>query len=480
MESHITSVRININKFLLFYCVVIAVVYWAIFSPGILAVDSVHQYRQAVTGEYTDWHPVIMALLLAVILKTGGDLSLLIFLQILLGFVGIFRLTVLVNQLCRMPKLTAHLTSGFILLFFSLPITPFVIYLSTFWKDTWLLILMIWFVVLLLDVSAERHPAATRRLVIKTLALMAVASLILLVRHNTIVMFPVMMFAVWWIYRSKDLKWYAIPVVILAPLLIYFSFNTFQYSILKTARTHIEHIVYEIDLVSMIAYNPSLLDVLPYTAAHLKGDLRRDFEIGDSAYADLYLNELIDQSSYLAADNHDLLVDEYKYAVLHFPLTWLSVKAIMFLSLIDPSRERYAFHDHMQKNEFGISFNSFFSSERQFIFAIGKRVMAHPVARWFSYTHLPWFLLDIVMMAGGILLHFRKPAPGRNYAVFISMLSIPLVYYFSFFLAVTAPDFRFMYPSTLIVQLIFLIILSHGVGNFLSAGVGRSERRIVQ
>ncbi|WP_158295638.1 hypothetical protein [Crenalkalicoccus roseus] len=29
--------------------------------PGVMRPDSFHQYEQAITGRYTDWHPPVMA-----------------------------------------------------------------------------------------------------------------------------------------------------------------------------------------------------------------------------------------------------------------------------------------------------------------------------------------------------------------------------------------------------------------------------------
>ncbi|MGI8555822.1 MAG: hypothetical protein ACR2LT_05650, partial [Pyrinomonadaceae bacterium] len=68
---------------------VIAVVIWRIYYPGIMSPDSIDQYGQALEGNFVDWHPPLMSLVLSLIFKVGGGIGTLIFMQCLAALFGL-------------------------------------------------------------------------------------------------------------------------------------------------------------------------------------------------------------------------------------------------------------------------------------------------------------------------------------------------------------------------------------------------------
>jgi hypothetical protein len=61
----------------------------ALFWPGIAMYDSVSQYRQALTGDYADWHPPVMARLWSLLLWMGGGQAPMFVLQAALYWLGL-------------------------------------------------------------------------------------------------------------------------------------------------------------------------------------------------------------------------------------------------------------------------------------------------------------------------------------------------------------------------------------------------------
>lgn len=71
----------------------------ALFWPGVAMFDSVNQYRQALTGNYVDWHPPVMARLWSLLLWTGGGQAPMFVVQSALYWLG---LGLLATRLARL------------------------------------------------------------------------------------------------------------------------------------------------------------------------------------------------------------------------------------------------------------------------------------------------------------------------------------------------------------------------------------------
>lgn len=57
-----------------------------VFSPGFMSLDSLDQYEQALTHKYSDWHPIIMALVWSLLLKVYDGPHLMLALQLAMFF----------------------------------------------------------------------------------------------------------------------------------------------------------------------------------------------------------------------------------------------------------------------------------------------------------------------------------------------------------------------------------------------------------
>jgi hypothetical protein len=62
---------------------------WRVFFPGLMSADSIAQYGQALTGQYNDWHPPLMAIVLHQCFRIGRGIGLVTFVQCVAGLLGV-------------------------------------------------------------------------------------------------------------------------------------------------------------------------------------------------------------------------------------------------------------------------------------------------------------------------------------------------------------------------------------------------------
>lgn len=79
------SAPVRIGGAVLVLCIATLAISW----PGVAMYDSVWQYQQALSGQYNDWHPPVMARLWAVLLALGPGAAPMFVLQTILYWAGI-------------------------------------------------------------------------------------------------------------------------------------------------------------------------------------------------------------------------------------------------------------------------------------------------------------------------------------------------------------------------------------------------------
>ena len=92
---------------------------------------------------YTDEKALLLPFALSLILKAGGNLSTLILFQCMAGFLAIRYLVLSLTACFKFDEKTRDLMALLVLFVLSSPLFLTIIYLSTFWMDTWLAILLL-------------------------------------------------------------------------------------------------------------------------------------------------------------------------------------------------------------------------------------------------------------------------------------------------------------------------------------------------
>lgn len=426
-------------------------------------------------AEYTDWHPPIMAFMLSLVLRAGGDIGWVTLAQYLAGFLGIRELVLVLSDRLHMTHKAQDLIAAGMIMLLASPLTPLSIYLATFWKDTWLAILIVWIAMLLLRLIWYVPKSAARR-VSELIGLVTVITLAILVRHNAITMLPFILIVFIVILRTREFRWSACLAIASIPALVYLAFNSLQYSALGTQRMYPESQVYATDLVGMVVLSPKLLDDLQFTREHLLDGYASSYVIGDNSSIYIYGDDSVVDQGFVAPDNARLLRSEHLLAIRTDPPTWIQLRWTTFRDFVRPGKDRYGFHTRIEPNEFGLSLNERFRPVRAVLFLLTNAVATNKGLKWFSFAHAPWIILT-GMAIPALLIHTLRRRGNDLYRIIGLLLLIPFAYYLSYFLAITAPDFRFMYPATLLNQVVLLSLFGVGMSTVAGSKWGESRSR---
>ena len=450
------------NPFSLLYSIIVSILVWLVFFPGILSLDSLYMYLEAISKvPYTDEKALLLPLTLSLIMKAGGNLSVLILFQSIAGLLAVRYLALSLAACFHIEEKNRDLTALLVLFVLSSPLFLTMIYLSTFWMDTWLAIILLLASALLVELYFGTDPNS-RTYKIRIFALIVVISMALLIRLNSLVLYPVMALALERVLRQSSIKAGYKVLLVLCPVIIFGLFMLLQYDVLKVNRSHQDHTVLALDLASVLKYDPSICDKALLSACDVLSDYYPcNFQVGMGAIDCTYdqTKGIVYRPFYFLRNNSALETD-YMYVVQKHTLTWLTVKLLNFSDYLRPVTYRYFYQiqDPMLNKQAGLASDPRFSILRERIYSESSWISQSPVLRWFSFVHLPWLIIDVLGIITCTALATRSAQRGK-YLFIALILSIPASYYFSYLIAITASDFRFMYPSTLVMQVITLSCL---------------------
>jgi hypothetical protein len=223
--------------------------------------------------------------------------------------------------------------------------------------------------------------------------------------------------------------------------------------------------VIALDIIGMIVEKPAIHDKVPNFSIHLNDDYINIYEFGNGMLLWRGENDLLKTSYHPPIYINKPIIDEYKEAIKEDVPLFVKVKLKAFYQLIKIRSEPYYwFHSGIYQNEFGLKQNRLFVSIRSALIGSLNYVKNHSLLRFFSAVHLIWIIMTIF---GIVYLSFSYYRVRENYFIFwILLLCIPLSYYASYLIATTAYDFRFMYPSTLTIQIITFSFLTGKISKY--------------
>jgi hypothetical protein len=221
-------------------------------------------------------------------------------------------------------------------------------------------------------------------------------------------------------------------------------------------RMHPDSQVMVLDLVGLCAASREVCAELPWTRSHVRDEaaLAR-YRPGDIGFIFWDQPSPVDTAMRL---DYPRLRAEYLKAVRSFPGELARVKLTAFKTLLGIDQTSYFFHGTIVENPYGLRLNDRFARVRR---SLTWRVAAageSPVLRWIGGVHLVWIGVNVLWVA--VLL--AMPGGGQ-YRFLACLLLAPLGYYLSYLAATPTHDFRFMYPSTLMIQCVTLSWLLGGL-----------------
>jgi hypothetical protein len=412
-----------------------ALLVWRIFFPALMSFDSWVQFRQAWAGRYDDWHPPLMAIVLHQCFRIGRGIGLVTFVQCLAGLLGARALAAAWLEAVFGPALPPRradwIAAGVALL---LLLSPLPFYLATFWKDSWAAVLLVWICAISLRLLAE-----PRRL--RAAVLVVLAVLLGLARHNAIVVLPatglVLAAALWRRSRAAGVALALVPL--LGCLLAERAIDR----IFDVQPRHLERLMMVFDLVGVCAEDERACGELPYTRRQAGGgDLARRYVPGDMGRSFPHGIRVRDEEA-------ATLRGEYLRALRRFPGLLARVKVEAFAPLLDPGGARMVVYRGTDANEFGLRLNPRFAAVRAWMTRAALWAGEEsPLLRPLVGSHLIWFGLNVLGVG------FLLASPHRR-PLGLALLQ-PLAFYLSYLLATPEPDYRFLYPSTLVMQCVAL------------------------
>jgi hypothetical protein len=436
---------------------VLALTVWMVFYPGTLSVDSLSTYHEAITRNFTDARPPFFAFVLFLFLKAGGTLGLFTLLGCLLGYLGVRRLLLAVTNLFGVERKRREIIASMGILILSSPLTPMPIYFVTLWFDTWLAIFLLWTIALLLELRRELVENASEMNWSKIFVVLILIVLVMLVRWNSVILYPALILAGFGAMRDRIVSRRILFALAISPLAVYILFLAAQYGILGVTRAYQERIVFALDLASMITHDPSICATLSLQSCDIvQGNITPQFIVGAGAI-DHTLNQGLGtiEPTFVELALNPFLPNDLLQAGMGFPRTYGTVKLMNFLDYLRP-QPRYYFQSFIHPNNLGLSLNSRFTFVRHRYVEILRLVYTHPVLKMFSFAHITWVILNLA----GILYCLVFKQDSRRHIFLCLILIVPMLYVLSYLLALTASDFRFMYPSTLLVQAITIGLIA--------------------
>jgi hypothetical protein len=465
----------------------VALVIWQIYYPGLMSPDSIAQYQQAQTGYFNDWHPPLMSIVLWVIMKLGGGISLLIFLQCLLALLGLRRLiyfSILFFSNQSVSKQNAGLTATIATILFLTPfLTPFMFFSVIFWKDAWIAVMLLWIVSYLIEMFFNFERLNKKNFAIYILLISVLSALMVLVRHNAFVILPAigLIFAVLSVIKFGK-KGLAAGIL---PLLFALILNPLVNNIFNIKPIFLGNEVLASDLVVLLKLYPELAPEYPLTARHqnspilfgIDGGLTWDESTEGEPCPYIQCEEMPvvcygtstntsninGRNCYMPIgnDNKTLKAEFFKAVTTH-PKELIHTKLYLFGWMIHPSgwwHQRVAYD--IIDNPYGLKPNENFSGIRAALNELSWDTSNKWYFVWISGIHVFWIILNSLLVIYAIIRIYFKRDLKSVFLLFL--LLIPLSYYFSYVLAAVAQDYRFMYPSTLIMQALVVSIIAAAV-----------------
>lgn len=488
---------------------IIAIIIWQIFYPGLMSPDSLDQYGQAQNGVFVDWHPPIMSIILSGLMKLGGDIGLMILIQCLAALFGMrAALSLLLTLFSNgyISRESARLIATIVTILFLIPfISPYGLFSIIFWKDAWIAIGSLWVISYLLWLFLNYRSLSPRAFIIHVALLSASSALMVLTRHNAIVMSPIISVILAILIGLKlGRKWLIVGAI---PMILAFVLNPIIYTVFNVGRTYTGNSVLSSDLAVMLKLYPELEAEYPLSARHKNaptvlltdnGGVWNETTEGKPCP---YINKRsCDSDMPLACfGNHEntfniqgndcympvgrdnkTLKDEYFKAWTTHPFKILKAKVYLFWQMLH-SRNWQAdeIPCEISGNTMGLKLNDNFTGARESICYLSHEVANKSYFNWISGIHPLWLFLNIIFVIY-FAVKFLLKKDAKSIFVFLLFL-MPLSYYLSYILAATTPDYRFMYPSTVMMQVIFVSLMISNVPrlyrNFITLGTNAKPEK---
>jgi hypothetical protein len=440
----------------------LGIMLWRIFFPAIMMVDSITQFDQAWRGDFNDWHPPLMAIVLHLFLKMGRNVGALTLLVCLSGLYGIRYLALAVLAAFQPALSTARreLVALAVVGGLFLPVSPLPFQLVTFWKDSWCAVALVWITGLVFrDLTARSDPAWRRRT--RIVALLALTTALGLLRHNALIVLPAVGTALAVAHREGPRVVRA--ALLVAPLIAFGALASIVYRTFDVQPSHMERHLMALELVGVCARDRAACDELRHLRPYVRTDLLASRYVPGNMPMSLWTEPLV--LDFSALWDGAALRSDFLRTALHHPLLLAEVDLAAFVPLLGlHGPHQFIWWPGIHPNVYGLAMTTTGKSFREpwarVVIAAGQST----VWRYVAGVHGAWLAANLAW----IVALARLPLYRQVSLAFLP----PLLFYLSYLPATAGRDYRYMYPSTLVLQVITLA----AVLGWLAARVTRRQQ----
>jgi len=431
---------------------------WAVFRPGFMDSDTCDHLDQAVSGQYHDWFSPLLPLAMRLATKVGGGLSTVTLFQASFLAAGVYGMASELLRLLtseRRPAWQTRWAALAVLAVLLVPFSPLIYFLCHFKNDSLMAGFLTWAVAGWLGVDRvwnrdPQPPSRARGLTILFSALGCTIGAIV-IRYNGVVVLPVFLLVVALVLGRVSRRAAAVAAcaILIGPVAVHRGLLRLT----GAQQRQPERQLMALELVGMCVERDDLRSKLPYTSEFLIEDRYR------TGYIPGVVTPVMDwgpekdrivRRGYVW-DNYARLAREYRRAIWLAPGAWLVVKAkAAAASLFDPMP--WWHRREIAPNRYGLHFSDDFRELRSVLLDIDTAIWQDPFLRFLCARHLPWVILDVVLLVLASLAAWMSRT--RRAAWIALLLLLAFAYYSSHLMAVTVHDYRFMYPATLLVQIV--------------------------
>jgi hypothetical protein len=428
-------------KYGLFLCVLGFAATFIAFYPGFMSWDSVNQYEQALSGEYNDWQPPVMALLWSALNKIYCGPEPMLAFHLALYWGGFFILYAAYKR--RGSRLAIYF-----------PVAAFSPCLlntvGVIWKDVGLAVSWLFCISLLVYLHTNR----IRMGLISASAIFASFVYGYLVRHNSLTSAPFMLLMIFYVLfnginAKHPRKW---PVIIGISMVAFFGMNLLADTFNKTVsrQTFPKQYVMLDDLSAI--YRDTAKDYFP---GYIRDkDRFSDFikDVGKIEIGALFYPT----NSYYATTNrgeyHDLRSGWTK-AIRENPWSYISYRSKVFFKLYlgfnyDTANSAYF---SIIPNKHGIVFRP----TRLFMLYAS---LVYRAIKWLPIVFKPafWFFFLIALLIACLSLEYF-----RSDVIIVGLWSVSFSYFIGYLAYLPVFDFRFIYLSMVVSTVLLGVVINN-------------------
>lgn len=425
-----------------------------VFSPGYLSADSLLQLEQAISGKFNDWHPVMYSLIWRFLIITTGKFQLMLALQLLMLCSSFLALSLVIYSKTKLKC--------FSLLFALSPLLPFIASIAgIMWKDVFMsfILLAVSVILIYLKLLENIKDSITKKLYYIALLLLFLGASF---RHNSLAI--VLILGSYIVYNIMRINLGKLKVVLLSGLsgLVLaagvFIFNNSINVVLNVEDRKPDVIVY----VDTIIRNTSHEEISNYT--QLSSESREYLNMLE----DICGSRMNSISFCTSLQNYEEMIHKfstveygsikklYLKSIIDHPMLYLKVQSNLFYQFLT-TKYPYVWHPGIDTPAPDTHTANLFSKRN------GRTLDCQPCYNGahayyeraladFGFQFKPyfWILLGISVIAYSI-------KNRRSLSLVLSVSGI--LYIFSYIPFIPAYDYRYSYPSVLLIYISILYLI---------------------